>query len=571
MHSDRPARTRRTRLAIAVTIAAVAALATACGGSSGNSAGGGSASSNGANISLTVEASPTGPITDNFNPFSTTSPGVLLGAESMVYEPLLQYNLAKPNQTYPWLASSYAFSNGDKTLTFQLRHGVKWSDGKPFTSADVVFTFDMMKKYPAINTLDVSFSTVSAPNPYEVVFTFPSPAYVQLYNIAGDTPVVPQHLWAGVTNPSAYADSTPVGTGPYVVQTINQQGITLTRNPDYWQPGLPKIGKLFYQVYDSNTSANLALQQGQLDWAGNFMPHIQQTFSSQDPSHRFYSFPPERTAYLELNLTRAPFNNVKVRQALSMALDRAAVINAGEYGEQPAAQSPTGLVLPVQSSQLAPGFAADNYTAPNLTQARSLLESAGFTYSNGHLYEPGGKPFTLTIIAPSAYTDVMTDFQVVANQWDALGASVTLDGEAVPSWIQQSETGDYQVSIGGGASPETVDPWGSYNELLNSSLASPVGQPSVGDGEHFDSPQADALLTQWANATTDAARQQAEDGIENIMVSQVPVIPLFYNVMFSEWTTTKVTGWPTASNQYEVPSPLGEQAEVVALHLTPAS
>lgn len=128
MHSDRPARARRTRVAVAVTVAAVAALATAC------------------------------------------------GAESMVYEPLLQYNLAKPNQTYPWLATSYAFSNGDKTLTFQLRHGVKWSDGKPFTSADVVFTFDMMKKYPTINTLGVSFSTVSAPNPYEVVFTFPSPA-----------------------------------------------------------------------------------------------------------------------------------------------------------------------------------------------------------------------------------------------------------------------------------------------------------------------------------------------------------------------------------------------------------
>jgi peptide/nickel transport system substrate-binding protein len=259
---------------------------------------------------------------------------------------------------------------------------------------------------------------------------------------------------------------------------------------------------------------------------------------------------------------------VKVRQALSIALDRSAVINAGEYGEQPAAQSPTGLVLPLQSSQLAPGAAAENYTAPNLTQARSLLESAGFTYSNGHLYEPGGKPFSLTVIAPSAFTDIMADFQVVANQWDALGASVTLDGESVPSWLQQSETGDYQVSFGGGASPETVDPWGSYNELLNSALAGPIGQPSVGDPEHFVSPQADALLAQWANATTDTARQQAEDGIENIMVSQVPAIPLFYNVLFSEWTTTQVTGWPTASDEYEVPSPLGEQAEVVALHLT---
>ena len=567
-HSRDRIRRRLTRPATAVAALAGMALVAAACSSAGNNPGSGASS--GTAVTLNVEASPTGPIADNFNPFGSTSPGNLLGATSMVYEPLLQYNLAKPGQTYPWLATSYAFSNDDKTLSLQLRHGVKWSDGKPFTSADVAFTFNMLKKYPAINSLGITFASVSTPNPYEVVLTFASPAYVQLYNIAGATPIVPEHIWSKVGNPAAYADAKPVGTGPYLVQSITSQGIDLTRNPSYWQPGLPKIGKLDYIVYDSNTSANLSLENGQLDWAGNFVPHIKQVYQSRDPSHRFYGFPPYRTSYMIVNLTQYPFQYPQVREALSLALDRAAVVDAGEYGEQPPALSPTGLVIPLQDGELAAQYTA-RYGQPDLSKARSLLKSVGFRYSGGRLYEPNGKPFSLTIIGPSAYTDVMADYQVVAQQWRDLGATVTIDGEAVNSWLQQTQTGQYQVTITATPSAEIVDPWGSFNELLNSALASPVGHPSVGDQEHYDSPQANALLTQWANATTAVARQQAEDGIEKLMATQVPVIPLFYNVLFAEWTTNKVTGWPTAANDYEVPTPGGEQAEVVALHLVPAS
>ena len=555
-------------LAAIVAAASLALLAAACS-SSGSGSGSGAGS---ANVTLTVEASPTGPIADSFNPFLSSSPAVLLGAESMVYEPLLQYNLANATAApIPWLASSYAFSNGGKTLTFQLRHGVTWSDGKPFTSADVAFTFSLLKQDPGINTQGITVSSVQAPGPYEVVLNFASPQYVNLYEIAGITPIVPQHIWSTIGNPANYADAKPVGTGPYVVKSISTLGVDLTRNPHYWQPGLPKVANLDYPVYDSNTSANLALENGEIDWAGNFVPHISQVYSSRDPAHRNYSFPPVRTAYMGLNLHDYPFGDVKVRQAMSMALDRSAVINAGEYGEQPAATNPTGLVLPEQSGTLNPQYAGSGYGTPNLTAARALLESDGFTDKGGKLYEPNGQPFAFTIIGPSAYTDVMADFQVVANQWRQLGATVTLTGEAVNSWLQQLQTGDYQVTIDGPQTNQLEDPWGTYYDLLDSAMASPIGQVSVGDHEHFDSQQADALFTQWANATTAAARQQAEDGIEAIMVNQVPAIPLFYNVLFSEWSSGKVTGWPTSSDNYEVPSPAGEQAEVVMLHLKPAS
>ena len=278
---------------------------------------------------------------------------------------------------------------------------------------------------------------------------------------------------------------------------------------------------------------------------------------------------PDRTAYIALNLTKYPFSMLPVRQALSLALNRPEVINAGEYGEQPAALSPTGLIVPEQSSLLNPEYANATYTT-DTAQALSLLKGAGFKESGGKLLEPNGKPFAFTLIGPSAYTDVMADDQAVAQQWDALGADVTVQGEAVGSWLGQTFTGAYDVSLTESSSIATVDPYSAYNQVLNSSFASPIGQSSVGDVEHFSSPAVDSLLSQWANATTDAGRQTAMAGVEQAMVKQAPLIPLFYNVFFCEWTTTKVTGWPTTSNPYDVPA-AGPEAEYVVLHLTPVT
>jgi peptide/nickel transport system substrate-binding protein len=541
-------------------------LAVACtSGQGGNGSSGGTAAT-----TLTIEGSPTGPITENFNPFDTTGPAWLLGAVGMIYEPLFQYNLAKPGQSYPWLATSEQFSDGDKTLTFQLRHGVTWSDGKPFTSADVAFTFNLLKKYPAINTLGITFTSISTPTPYTVVMHFAAPAYVQLYNIAGDTFIVPEHLWTGV-NPVTFANAHPVGTGPYVLSQMNAQGMTLVKNTHYWQPGEPAVDKLEYEVFDSNNSAGAALESGQIDWAGSFVARVQQEFASRDPQHNQYWFVAYRPVYLVLNLTESPFNLLPVREALSISLDRAGVVAAGEYGEQPPATSPTGVVLPEEQSLLSPQYGNLRYTT-DLAQARALLKQAGFKEAaDGKFTEPDGKPFAFTIIGPTAYTDLMSDDQAIAQQWDALGAQVTVQGESVGTWYDQGLTGDYQVTLSAPGSAQTEDPYAAYNETLNSALSSPVGKSSVGDIEHFESPATNALLNDWANATTAAARQQAMDGIESVMVNQIPVIPLFDNVYFAEWNTSQFTGWPTQRNPYDMPAPAGSFAEVVILHLHPVS
>ncbi len=140
---------QRSWLAAGVALGATALIA-GCGGTSSSSSDASGGAGGGSSV-LTVESSQQNAITQNFNPFIQSSAATLLGATSLMYEPLLQTNAIKPGQYYNWLATGYSWSNGGKSITFTIRPGVKWSNGTPMTAADVAFTFNMIKQYPDVN------------------------------------------------------------------------------------------------------------------------------------------------------------------------------------------------------------------------------------------------------------------------------------------------------------------------------------------------------------------------------------------------------------------------------------
>src|SRR5262249_53277068 len=154
-------------------------------------------------------------------------------------------------------------------LTFNLRTGVKWSDGQPFSSADVAYTFQLIKDNKALNSQGLTLSSVTAPDANTVVLTFPSAQYANLFYIAGSTYIVPKHLWSSVSNPSTYTDPQPVGTGPYTLSNFAATGLTFKKNPTYWY-GASKLAasQINVPAYSGNTAAELALSNGNIDWAG---------------------------------------------------------------------------------------------------------------------------------------------------------------------------------------------------------------------------------------------------------------------------------------------------------------
>src|SRR5215470_4984405 len=201
-------------LAAVATAGLLAVGLGACGSSGSSSNNSSSSRSN----TLVMESSPESSITQDFNPFVSTAAPQGMGATGLIYEPLLQFNLAAPPKYYPWLATSYTWSNGGKSVTFAIRQGVKFNDGSPMTPADVVFTYQLVQKTPAVNLAGLPITGASASG-NNVTISFSSPQYLNLQEIAG-VPILPKAIWGSQSNPTTFTDSKPVGTGPYVLKTF---------------------------------------------------------------------------------------------------------------------------------------------------------------------------------------------------------------------------------------------------------------------------------------------------------------------------------------------------------------
>jgi peptide/nickel transport system substrate-binding protein len=553
---------KKQRWLVAGIALGAAAVIAGCGSSSGTASGG---SSGGGGSVLTVESSQQNAITQNFNPYIQSSAATLLGATSLMYEPLMQTNAIKPGQYYKWLATGYTWSNGGKSITFTIRPGVKWSNGTPMTAADVAFTFSMLKQYPDVNNTGLAVQSVSSSGD-QVTLNFSSPQYANLQNIAGQTYIVPQSIWSKVGDPGKYTDANPVGTGPYTVSQFSPQGITLKANPSYWG-GKPAVSEVQFPTYASANTALAALQTDQLHWAGNFIPGVQQVFEAGHASHQVW-FPPVQTNSLEPNLNKFPTNQLAVRKAISLAIDRTALSQQAEGGLEPPVSNASGLTLPIFQQFLSPTVANSTLDPhSNVAAAKQVLEQAGYVMgSDGFFRTKSGQELTLDITNPSSFSDYATGDQLIAGWLRKAGINATFVGQSVTAWSSDIATGNFQLTSHW--SQTSVSPYQLYNDWLNSAQAT---NNAAGDYERLKDPAVDAALNKLAADNTVSAQQRDLAPIEQYVATNLPIIPTVYGVVFDEYNTSKFTGWPSASNPYESGSPNTPTNEVVILHLRPTS
>ncbi len=515
---------------------------------------------------LTVVPSPEGDFAENFSPYSSASD---YGSKGMLYETLLFFN-SMDGSVHPWLAQSYQVSPDAKTITFNLRQDVKWSDGQAFTADDVVFTLNMLKQYPAAdgNALWQTLQSVQKTGQYTVVVNLKFPSTPILWYLGGQTWIVPQHIWSSVGDPTKYINSNPVGTGPFTLKSFTPQVIDLQKNPNYWQPGKPAVQELRYQAFDSNTSAQLVLSNGSMGWTGLFTPNIQQTYVNRDPAHNHYWFPPNNIVMLYLNDAKAPFNNVNVRQAISDVIDREQLYKTGESGYEPPA-SPTGLVLPSNKSFLNPAYASSSFSV-NTAQAAQLLATAGLTKDSNGIYTQNGKELSFKIDVVTGWTDWVTDCQIIASELKAIGIQATVNALSYNAYYSALQMGSYDMAISWTNPGPT--PYYLYNSLLNSVNTAAVGKAAASNFERWSDSQTDKDLNQIATSTDTSVQQTAYNDLQKIMVEQIPAIPLVFGATWNEYSTANFVGWPSASNPYASPAPFSyPDSEVVVLNLTPAS
>ena len=555
------------RLKAIGALVAVGLLAAACsagkgGGNGGNNGNGSTKATN----TVTISNENGALWTCNFSPFNGSDTLLSVG---FVYEPLVYVNALQNGKTTPMLATSWKWGSGNTSLTFTIRSGVKFSDGTPMTAADVVYTFNLIKKYPALDLTGdwAVLSSVTQSGSNQVVMKFKHPAVPAFYYIAGQTPIVPQHIWSKISNRVAYADSNPVGTGPYKVNPCTKANITYTANPHYWQPGLPKVTKVQYPAFTSNNTANDQLANGQAQWGSQYIPSIKSFYTAKSPSFHYW-FPPTVNVSLIPNLKNPLLSNVKVRQAMSDAIDRAKVSSIGESGYEPPANQ-AGIVTPTFSSWLNSSLISKYNYSYNPAKAKQILASAGFKMgSDGIMANSKGQKLSFSVINIGDYSDWVASMQVVAQNLKAVGIQVTPQNLNSTTYQTDLYTGKYQLAYGSETGGPT--PYYELRQWLYSANSAPIGTAAGSNFERYSNPATDKLINEYAKTADTATQHSIVNQLQKVMLSQVPVIPVTESVDWFQYDTGTFSGWPTPSNPFAQPAAYNyPDWGQVMMHLTP--
>ena len=557
-----PSRVKIKSTALVFTLLVIFTLIlTACGG--GNS----TTSSTGTKAVLKVAAQSYDFAQSGFNPFNTHTNA---GIQGLVYETLYFVNVNDGSFT-PMLATDYKWNSDNTQVTFTMRQNVKWNDGKPFSADDVAFTFNMMKQFPAADSLGVwSFlKDVTAPDANTVVMTFQKAYPPVLVNIAGHVYIIPKHVFASVGDPTKFLTDHPVGTGPFTLTRYQPDLAVYDKNPNYWQAGKVKVDEIRFPEYKDNSTLQLALPKGDVDWAGYFTATLQQDFVAKDPAHNrlfmdainLYSICVNQKNSLLGGQTGLP-----VRLALSTALDRNAIATQATAGLEPPG-SMTGLVLPTAQSWLDPQYASLPTTA-DTSRAQKYLTDAGFTKGSDGIYQKNGQRLSFTLRSVDSYSDWNAAAKLIADQAKAVGIEIknVTVGEDNYYTLRTNGKYDYQLMFCGMVGGPT--PYYLYNQYLNSA--------QIGQGKFnfvaWSDPTTDKFLNQYASTTDQAVQKQAIQGIEKVFVDNQPFIPLWTGADYDEYSTRHFTGWPDQSNPYSSGSPnTAPDIEQVILHLQPVS
>ncbi|WP_426300704.1 ABC transporter substrate-binding protein [Arthrobacter sp. R-11] len=495
-----------------------------------------------ANAFLTIPRPDMGTFVQNFNPFApTVNPMV----QQSIYESLLIFNPAKGN-TVPWLATEWKAANDGKSITFTLRDGVKWSDGKPFVADDVAYTFQLQKKIKG------GFEYLKAVTPEgtnKVTFTFNTPWSPALYDV-GQLTILPKHIWSALKDPEKDANAKPVGTGPYTeVANFQAQSFVLKKNPNYWQPEKQKIAGIKVLAFAGNDGANLAAANGDVDWAPQFIPNIEKTFIAKDKAHRHYWFPATGSMInWQLNTTKAPFTDVDVRKALSMAVDRDQVTKIGMSGyAQPA--DCTGLSGNYETWKNPALKDNCTWTKLNVDEANKLLDQAGYPKgADGKRTLKDGKPFEFKISVGATSSDWVSVANVISQNLQAVGVTAKVDSPDWAAVVAGYEQGTFDSGIVWSANDPS--PYKYFNTSMGTGTVKPVGTKAFDNYHRFGDTKADALLAQFAAESDESKQKDIAYKLQEEYNDAAPLVPLFSGPEWGAYNDTRFTGWPTQDNPY---------------------
>src|SRR5216684_4103806 len=390
-----------------------------------------------------------------------------------IFEGLLRYS--PKLEPLPGLAESWTVSEDAKVYTFKLKPGVTWHDGKPFTSADVLFSLEFLRQFHARarnNLLQVE--KVEAPDDLTVVFTLKQPfgPFLGIFEV-GSLPMVPKHLYEGTDYKTNPYNNAPIGTGPFMFKEWQKGSfIRLVKNPNYHIKGKPYIDEIYWQVIPDAAARSVAFETGKVDVlpggsVENFdVPRLSKLKDVCVTGAGWEFFSP--LAWMWLNNRAGPTSNKKFRQAVMYAIDRNFAKDVIWNGLGKVATGPSASTIKFYTDDV------PKYDF-NPTKAKALLQDVGINIE-------------------TVATDVPGSNQKIGD-WDY---------DMAFSYLYQY--GDPALGVG--------------RNYVSSAIAKGAVFNNV---EGYSNPEIDKLFADGAVATPDSRRQEIYEKAQKILVEDVPV------------------------------------------------
>jgi peptide/nickel transport system substrate-binding protein len=451
---------------------------------------------------------------DNLNPFI----GILASTYEVwgvTYDFLVGYS-QKNFSPEPELASSWQESADHTTWTFHLHHNVKWSDGFPMTSADVVYTFNRILH----NTFEqtnygnyvANIKSVTAPDINTVVFTVTKPTPIMLHMLV---PILPEHIWKNISETAvqSYPNSNIVGTGPFtLVQHVTGQFLRFKANPNYFL-GAPHIKQLVFRIFQDESTMVAALRKGEIDMADGLKST---SFNALKSDKQITTVPALYSGFDEIamntgaaTVTGQPIGDgnpalkdLRVRQAIQYAIDRKTLVDKvlGGYG------SVGNSVIPpiYQSLHYDPGNTAFTF---DLSKANQILDDAGYKRGAGGIrVAPDGKQLSLRLFGRSDSPTSQQTVQYVSDWLQQIGIQIKVQIVSEDNLTQIIGDGDYDLfEWGWVVEPDPDYQLSTFTCAQRSTKSGSTITAGLSDS-FYCNPAYDALYAQQATETNLAQR-----------------------------------------------------------------
>jgi peptide/nickel transport system substrate-binding protein len=491
----------------------------------------------------------------SWNPFNTG--GYAMGTLGLVYETLFLYD-PLTNEYKPWLAESGEWTD-DTTYQVKMRDGIQWSDGEPLTAADVKFTFELGKTAPInVSTVWQWLDSIEQVDDTTLNFKFTQSLYQQWGNTLYSTPIVPEHIWKDMSTDevTSGANENPIGSGPYVFESYDQSRMVWAKRDGWWAKdalGLdPQPKHIVDLVNGSNNVALGQVLQGQLDLSNNFLPGIATLVKGGYGAQTYYPEAPymlsANTAWLLLNLTKKPMDDVNFRKAVAAAINVQQIVEQ-DYGNIVMAANPTGL-LPIWDQYVDQDVVSKLGISYDPDMAKKLLADGGYkdTNGDGFVEAPDGSEIKLNVNNPNGWTDWMEANKIIVAGLQAAGINAQSNYPDYGGYIDERNQATFDMMIANDAQMSNT-PWTYYNWMFQSDIAN-VATIQNGNYGRYDNQEAFDLVSQLDQAKVDdpEAMKAVISKLQTIQLTDVPLIPMWYNGAWAQYSNAVWTNWPASAD-----------------------